>query len=451
MIRICKKIVLKKYPNEKRVVLMAAMAIAASFTASFTASCSGTSAGTSKNPVVDKEVKALARNVQEVAGAGNAVGFDLIKKLAEKDAKGNIFISPSSISSACTMAYFGAEGPCKDEMAKVLKLPSVSAKGSIESFKSGLSQDYRELNKSLSELGQKCQFNNANAIFVDSSFKFTPAYTDFCSKAFGAESKSLPLNTKEGIKAVNDWVKDKTANKIPELIDSPITDIAAILTNAVYFKGSWKTPFEKERTSEAEFHNADGSTGMVQMMGMDGDLQGYAGEGFKAVALPYEGKRLIAYFLLPDSGTALGPLLRDLNPENWKKWLSSFSKKEEAVLAMPRFKINYGSSLVNSFKQLGMTKAFDFEQADFSSMFENNEKRIRIGDIVHKSFVQVNEEGTEAAAATAVEMQCESARVIPDRFVLTIDRPFIFAIADQASGSIIFIGAIQKLDKESSN
>lgn len=375
---------------------------------------------------------------QQIAVSNNTFGFDLLRKLQDPKSKDNTFVSPSSIASACTMAYFGAAGGTKTEMAQVFKIPADAD-----------SAAYALLNSDLAALNGVCQFTNANAIFVDTAFKFKAAFVDMCAKSFFAECNSVPLNSEAGIKAVNDWVAEKTNKKIPKLITSPPPDLAGILTNAVYFKGKWQAQFDKKRTVPDDFHNADGSTKKVQMMFLDGDLLGFVGDGFKVAALPYQGKRLKAYIFVPDTTSSLDKLIKSLTPENWTKWMKGISKKEEAVVQIPRFTLNYHKSLVDSLKALGMTKAFSFETADFTPMFETK-KKIRIADVVHESYVQVNEEGTEAAAATAVMMQTESARYIPDKFILKADRPFLFAIADEQTGSILFLGAIQKLNSENS-
>ena len=376
---------------------------------------------------------------KDVSASNNAFGFDLLRKLQDPKNVENIFISPTSICSACTMAYFGAAGPCKTEMGQVFKISSEDVSGA-----------YADLNSSLAALNGPCQFTNANAIFVDTAFKFKASFVDLCKKAFSAECKSLALNSDAGIEAVNNWAKVKTNNKIPKLITSPPPDLAAILTNAVYFKGKWQAQFDKNKTTPDDFHNADGTTKKVQMMLLDGDVQGYVGDGFKAAMLPYQGKRLKAYFFVPDKSSGLEKMLKTLSVDTWNKWLKLFSKKEEAVVQIPRFTLESGKSLVAPLKSLGMTKAFDFNQADFNPMFEDNKKRIRIADVIHKTFVQVNEEGTEAAAATAVLMQAESARFIPDKFVMKADHPFLFAIADEKTSTILFLGLIQRLGPDNS-
>ncbi len=381
----------------------------------------------------------VSHESSQLATAENSFGFDLLHYLQKSEAKTkNIFISPYSIATACSMAWYGAHGDTKSELGKALHL-GVKAD----------SNNFAELNKSIASLSNVCKFTNANAIFADTQFKFKAAFINDCKSNFSAECKTVSLNKPEGIQSVNDWAKEKTEGKIKSIIDKPPGDLAGILANAVYFKGKWNTPFKKELSSDAPFHNADGSKNNVKMMSLSGDLSAYVGQGFKAVALPYAGKRLKAYIFLPDSGTALDELIKQFSAANWKKWKSSFSTKPEAYLGLPRFTLEYSKGLVDALKSLGVTRAFTFEQADFSPMFETAQK-IRIADVLHKTYVQVNEEGTEAAAVTAVVMQAETARFIPDKFSMTVDRPFIFAIADDTTDSILFLGAIQKLGPEQS-
>lgn len=376
---------------------------------------------------------------KQLAEAENSFGFDLLHLLQKSEAKTkNIFISPFSIATACSMAWYGAKGETKSEIGKALHLNEKQD-----------STCFNELNKAIASLATICKFTNANAIFADTQYKFRSTFIGDCKSNFAAECRTVPLNKPEGIQTVNDWAKEKTEGKIKSIIEKPPGDLAGILANAVYFKGKWNEPFKKDATSDQPFHNADGTSNNVKMMSVTGDLQGYIGSGFKAVALPYAGKRLRAYIFLPDSGVALDALVKQFSAENWKKWKNGFSKKPEAYLGLPRFTVEYQKGLVDTLKSLGINRAFTFEQADFSPMFETSQK-IRIADVLHKTYVQVNEEGTEAAAVTAVVMQAESARFIPDKFIMTVDRPFIFAIADDTSDSILFLGAIQKIGTEQS-
>jgi serpin B len=235
-------------------------------------------------------------------------------------------------------------------------------------------------------------------------------------------------------------VEQQTRGKIQDLIEPPIdSDTVLFLLNAIYFQGDWSKPFDAKRTRDVPFHLQDGSSKEHPVMFQEGEFPYLDGDGFQAVGLPYgKNGRISMYIFLPDPGETLQSFYGKLSHAQWDSWMASFEDTEGAV-GVPRFKFAYEASLNEVLKKLGMEIAFDDRAADFSSM-RPIPPRLYIGEVKHKAFVEVNEKGTEAAAATSVEIKDESAPM--DWFSMTVDRPFFFSIIDNKTGSILFMGSV---------
>jgi serpin B len=246
--------------------------------------------------------------------------------------------------------------------------------------------------------------------------------------------------TEEARKTINSWVEKKTNNKIKDLLKkgSVPKDTRLILTNAIYFKGIWKYQFKKKDTKKENFHLSEQKNARVYMMHMRKKTLKYMkGDGFAALALPYEGNDVSMVIFLPDRVDGLGVLEAKLTRENLKNWLAKMRRKKIAEVAIPRFKMTKDFVLGKMLQEMGMPTAFRFPGADFSGM--TGRKDLFIGEVIHKAFVDVNEEGTEAAAATAVVMRT-GAVARPTVFIA--DHPFAFIIRDNKSGAILFMGRV---------
>jgi len=248
----------------------------------------------------------------------------------------------------------------------------------------------------------------------------------------------LDFDLPDAAATINRWVEQQTAGRIKDLIEPPIHPLTVLfLINAIYFKAEWSEPFDPDQTREIPFYLSDGSSREHPVMFREGQFRCLERDGFQAVAIPYgKTKRISIYIFLPESGQDLKSFYEQLTPESWDCWLDLF-QETEAYLGLPRFKFEYEASLNDALKKMGMEIAFNDGTADFSGM-KSVPPRMFIAKVKHKTFVEVNEKGTEAAAATSVEIRKESAPA----FNMIVDRPFFFSIVDTKTGSILFMGSV---------
>ena len=361
-------------------------------------------------------------DVSSVASANTRFGFKLLHDLREREPGANIFISPLSISIALTMTYNGAVGETERAMADVLEIDALDL--------STINNSNKALRNSLEDPDPKVQISIANSIWSRQGVEFNPEFLDRNRVFFGAEIASLDFNSPQAIAIINDWVNTNTNGKIEKIVKriDPLTML--FLINAIYFKGNWQDEFDKAMTRPGTFHLPNGSQKQVQMMRREGVYPYFRGERFEATSLPYGDGRLGMYIFLPNPDSNLNEFLGDLNAENWEGWISQFGNRRHDMM-LPRFKLKYEVSLNDTLKALGMEIAFG-GGADFSGIGPS----LFISDVRHKTFVEVNEEGTEAAAVTGVTM-LES---VPPAF--RVDRPFFFAIYDAETETILFMGTV---------
>lgn len=347
-------------------------------------------------------------------------------------AEGNLFFSPYSISSALGMTYIGARGATAKEMESALHF-SVAQQALPAAFK----DLNRELTATARKTGQK--LNIANALVLtggDVSSEFKSTLKDyFDAEIFGG-----------GLDKINGWVKQKTEGKIKTILEELDANSVCVLLNAIYFKGVWESQFRKSSTHDAPFNVSATKQVQVPMMYQKNDFKLLAEKDFQAVSLPYKGKSLSMVIILPQTVDGLVSLERQLTDQNLKGWLAKLDKQqaEKIDLFLPKFKLETNYNLVPAFSKLGMKDAFVLSRADFRGMGWPK-GRLYISQIKHKAFVEVNEEGTEAAAATAVEMATKSFRQDP---VFRADHPFLCLIRDHQSGSILFMGRIVNPDSK---
>ncbi len=362
--------------------------------------------------------------------ANTAFAFDLFHALREEGAGDNIFISPASVSLALAMTYNGAGGETSAAMADVLGFQEMS----LEEINAA----FADLRTILENPDPKVELAIANSLWARQGREF---YEDFLQRNrefYGAEIAALDFHLPDAADTINRWVEEQTKGKIKDLIEPPIDPLTVLfLINALYFKADWAEPFDPKQTREITFYLPDGRSKAHPVMFREGKYQAFVGEGFQAVALPY-GKtgRLSMYIFLPDPDQTLENFYGKLTPGEWNSWLQSF-RETEGYVGLPRFKFEYESSLNDVLKALGMEIAFDDTAADFSAMAQVP-PRLYIAEVKHKTFVEVNEQGTEAAAATSVEIRAESA----PPFYMVMDRPFFFSIVDNKTGVILFMGSV---------
>lgn len=370
----------------------------------------------------------------ETTVKGNtAFAIDLYEKL--KGAKGNLFFSPYSISTALAMTYAGARGNTENQMAQTLHftLHQKQLHPAFASLEAGLN--------AVQERGN-IQLNVANALWPQKGYVFLEEFLALTKEFYGVLITPVDYNgDREAARAkINAWVEGKTANKIKDLIGPGILDVLTrlVLVNAIYFKGNWASQFNEKQTTDAPFWLASGESIETPLMAQQRSFR-YAGyEGLQVLELPYIGDTLSMIVLLPNKIDGLVELESSLTVENLEKWIGHLWMTEVQVF-LPKFKLSSQFRLDGTLKSMGMRDAFDMNKADFSGM-DGKENWLYIGAAIHKAFVEVNEEGTEAAAATAVLVLGKSISMPPPIF--RTDHPFVFLIRDNPSGSILFFGRV---------
>ncbi|MBI4532863.1 MAG: serpin family protein [Candidatus Melainabacteria bacterium] len=367
-----------------------------------------------------------------IVGSTKTFGLDLFHKLSAANSQTNVFLSPLSVVTALTMTLNGSEHKTAEEIRNTLHLSTKS----LTSLNSECSNLINALVKN-----QEVKLQLANGLFANNAISFEKSFTDRCRKLFAAEITTLDFKNPSTITHINKWVSDKTHNKIPHIIDRLDADTLLVLLNAVYFKGRWQDAFEKKATRDGDFHLLSGTTKKVPLMRQSGSFSYYKGADFQSVRLPYGTGKFSAYIFLPDVGKTLAEFQKNCTANNWDKWMSGF-KNKEGDLVLPRFKLEYSTSLIPALKELGMHLSFQPLAADFSGMHKPPPP-LYIGEATHKTYLTVDEEGTEAAAVTQISMLAGAMYHPPsERFKMVVDRPFLFSIQDDQTGTILFIGSV---------
>ena len=373
-------------------------------------------------------------------------GFGMLRELALSSPEKNVFISPTSVALALGMAYAGAAGSTRDAMAAALRLQGMTQEEVDRAF--------AELLAALGSSDSKVRVDIANSMWARRGVRFSEEYLQAVRDHFAAKVEELDFSAPAAPATINSWVKAKTGGKIPSIVESIDPDDVLFLVNAVYFKGTWTDAFDKRLTREGDFHLGAGDATRTMMMSRQSKFHYFEDPGLQAVRLPYGDGQLAMYVLLPGRqgphepapgpkhDGALEEFLGRLNVEEWAMWKDRFRSREGKVV-LPRFRLEYAQTLNEVLKSLGMAEAFEPGTADFSSMFaEPGSGSAYISEVRHKTFVEVNEEGTEAAAATSVGVAL-TAMPAEEPFLMVIDRPFCCVIADQKTGAVLFAGAIR--------
>lgn len=366
--------------------------------------------------------------------SNTAFALDLYQQLRSQE--GNLFFSPFSISEALAMTYAGAKGETAAQMAKAMHfdLPAADLHAAFNALSSTLAGRA----KNGDQPGFK--LNIANALWGQQGFVFQPDFLNALSLNYGAGMQTVDYAKSEDARqTINDWVANQTADKIKDLIPEGVLNemTRLVLTNAIYFNAAWMIPFEKDATKEDSFHLLNGSEVKVPMMRQTESFGYYKGEDFKAVELFYEGRQLSMVILMPDEGK-LPDFEKSLTEAGLQKILDQLAM-ERIDLSLPKFKVDSSFGLADQLAALGMPDAFDVAKADFSGM--TGKPDLYITNVVHKAFVDVNEAGTEAAAATGVIMGLKSMPT-GEPVRLQIDHPFLFLIRDSETGALLFLGRV---------
>jgi len=385
-------------------------------------------------------------NKKIIVEGNNKFALELFAKL--QSTKGNLFFSPYSISTALAMAHAGARNETESQMAGVLHFPVPVNRGTDSSSKSlpdkqQFASSFGNIIKDLNKRGQKGSYTLtvANALWGQKDYGFLEDFLELIQTSYDGRLNEVDFitATETARQTINAWVEEKTNDKIKNLISKGVLDSMTrlVLTNAIYFKGNWARQFKEDRTQDAPFTLTDGQKIDVAMMNQKAEFGYLETDTFQALELPYVDDELSMVILLPKQLDALDEFEKTLTPENLPLWLAKIHKRE-VVVFVPKFKMTSQFSLASVLKSMGMQDAFS-SNADFSGI--NGKKDLFISAVIHKAYVEVNEEGTEAAAATGVVMRLTSIGPAPIP-VFRADHPFLFLIRDNLSGSILFIGRV---------
>ena len=369
-----------------------------------------------------------------IGSAVNDFAFDLYAKLSAQ--KGNLFYSPQSVSTALTMTWAGARGGTADQMAKVLHLPAEKP----ESIHAANAKLLASLSGSREKQG--FELSVANALWGQKGYPWVADFLGLLKANYGAGLNEVDFvkDTEGARKTINLWVEQQTREKIKELIAEGVLDSATrlVLTNAIYFKGDWASQFKKDQTVDGDFFTEGDKKVSVPMMHQTGNFSYFDGGDFQVLELPYKGDALSMVILLPKAKDGLGAFEKTLSAEKVAGWVKGLRPWRPGVrVTLPKFQTTGQFKLNDTLSAMGMSLAFSGD-ADFSGM--NGRKDLYISAVIHKAFVDVNEEGTEAAGATAVVMREKAMPSPPVEF--RADHPFVFLIRDVRSGCILFLGRL---------
>ncbi|MCG9127073.1 serpin family protein [Candidatus Poribacteria bacterium] len=359
-------------------------------------------------------------------------GFNLFDAIWKTEQNQNIFISPLSVSIALTMTLNGASGETEQAMIDSLQLQGID--------RDSINSTYQQLQHILLTNDSKVTLTIANSLWGHQAVQFRQDFLQQNTHYFNAEISSLDFSNPTTLSTINQWVSENTNGKITEILDRIASNEVLFLINAIYFKGAWQNEFDPSQTKDGIFHLSSGNEKTVPTMSRTGNYEVFGGENFQAINLPYGEGKVSMYVFLPSQNSDLNEFLNVVNSENWEEWLSDF-RVRNVRLQIPKFKIEYGTKELNdALTALGMGVAFDADHADFSRMafLDRINGNLYITKVSHKTFIEVNEEGTEAAAATSVGIGVKS--LLPPPFI--VDRPFFFAIRDNETKTIIFMGTM---------
>ncbi|XP_059966015.1 serpin B6 isoform X2 [Mesoplodon densirostris] len=369
--------------------------------------------------------------------ANGTFALTLLKHLGEDNSK-NVFISPISISSALAMVFMGAKGNTAAQMSQALSLSRSSSGGG------DVHQDFQNLLTEVNRTGTQYLLRTANRLFGEKTYDFLPSFKDSCRKFYQAEMEELDFISaaEESRKHINTWVAQRTEGKIIDLLspDSVDSRTSLVLVNAIYFKGNWENQFNKQHTKERPFRVSKNVEKPVQMMFMKSTFKmTYIPEIFtKILVLPYVGSELNMIIMLPDENTDLKTVEKELTYEKFVEWTSpDLMDEEEVEVSLPKFKLQESYDMEGVLRALGVTDAFESARADFSAM--SSRSNLCLSRVAHKAFVEVDEAGTEAAAATAAVLMLRCARITP-RFCA--DHPFLFFIQHSKTRALLFCGRL---------
>ena len=381
--------------------------------------------------VIEALPRQLTAGEQKLIASTNDFSFNLFRQLSTAQKDSNVFTSPLSASMALGMTMNGAANATFDQMRTALAFGTAT--------ESDINASYKSLIALLRGLDPTVDFRIANSIWYRNTFPFNQPFLDATKTSFDATVTGLDFSNPSAVTTINNWVSAATVAKIPKIIDKIDSDLVMLLINAIYFKGSWREKFDVAKTIDAPFH-AVGGDQPAKLMHRGGKIAHYSTATFDAADLPYGNSAFTMTVVLPKAGTSVEAVASSLQGNAWSTMAAQF-RDATMDLYLPRFKLEWERTLNDDLKALGMRDAFIPNGADFTRMSPLG-KRLYISFVKQKTYVDVNEEGTEAAAVTSVGIYVTSAQV---PVVMRVDRPFIFVIRERLSGTVVFMGKIVKL------
>ena len=394
------------------------------------AACSDDPPGPGRVDKIDALPRPLTAAEQQVVRAGNGFSFSLFREISRAQPDSNVFISPLSASMALGMTMNGAAGETYDAMRAALGFGGASQEE--------INEGYKSLIALLRGLDPTTDFRIANSIWYRQDFPFEQSFLSTTKSYFDAEVRGLDFDDPASLTTINGWVDRSTNGKIPAILDEMPSDVVMFLMNAIYFKGSWLVRFDRSATHDAQFHAADGRTQPMKLMHQKARLRYLATPQFEAVDLLYGNSAFAMTVLLPAEGGDVNALVASLGEAGWAEWAEQFQERE-MDLYLPKLRLEYERTMNDDLTALGMGVAFQEGRADFTRMSPLG-RQLFIQFVKQKTYVDIYEEGTEAAAVTAVGVAPTSA---PPS--MRVDRPFVFAIRERFSGTILFIGKIVRM------
>ncbi len=376
-----------------------------------------------------KQIELTARGA-EVVGSSNDFGIQLFTETARQET-GNLMLSPLSASAALTMLLNGCGGDTYDQVRDMLGYPADMNMGEIN-------KAYRSLVGQLLDADPKVTLTLANAVFYRDDFEVKAPFLEVMDAAFDANIEGLDFGHPSAVDVINQWASDNTEGRIDQVIDEIDPLMMMFLMNALYFKGQWTQQFDEADTRDQPFFPDDGPEIEVPTMIGDMGVWTHEGDGYRVAEMPYGRTNFSMVVIVPENG--LGAYYENFSPAVWQEITSSLDQQHgtrEVLVKMPKFEFEYEKVLNDQLKGLGMTDAFEPRLADLSGI---SDQEIFVSFVKQNTFVEVNEEGTEAAAVTTIGIELTSIGPEPSEFI--VDQPFIFAIRERTTNSLLFIGSV---------
>jgi len=358
-------------------------------------------------------------------------GFDVLRQLSPEHDKGNVFISPYSIAVSLAMLSNGANGTTQQAILKTIHSEGQSPDG-LNAANQGL---ITQINNTTA-----VQLAVANGLWIEKSAALNPKFTQILGTSYSAEAQNVDFRSPAAAQTINAWVASHTNGRIPKIVDQTDPAMLALLTNAITFKGKWSLPFDPARTKPQDFKN-NRETRKVSMMENSAEYSYANDSSMESIRLPYADGTFAMYVVLPHDGNALQPFVRGLTADKFSAHLAQL-RQRKGTIELPRFSLTYDTALNTTLSRLGMGIAFR-NGADFSGI-PQRPAQLRISDVRHASFLKVDEEGTEAAAATSIGIRATAVRPSIPPFHMVVDHPFFLAIRDERNGQILFMGVVEE-------